>query len=159
MHTVLHLLRNVDPLESDNYTGVWIAFKMFISKITLFYNEITYLRIVTIYFRMTNMSQEVGKVHPAEGKMDYSKYPLGSMLFIYPFHVSWIPSRLHAVCIPISCKFVFVSIRSTLKSHSYQPQYKACQVMNHWFDFTVLRVADWNALPWAMKRVNLREIH
>lgn len=38
-------------------------------------------------FRIVAMTQEISTVSSAEGKLDYDKYPIGSMLFIYPFHV------------------------------------------------------------------------
>ena len=34
------------------------------------------------------MTQELGKITAADGTLDYSKYPLGSRLFLYPHHVS-----------------------------------------------------------------------
>lgn len=36
--------------------------------------------------RLVGMSQELGKVTQEEGEIDFSKYPIGSMLFIYPYH-------------------------------------------------------------------------
>jgi hypothetical protein len=34
------------------------------------------------------MTQELGKVEALDGKLDYDKFPIGSILYIYPFHVS-----------------------------------------------------------------------
>lgn len=36
-----------------------------------------------------SMSQEHGCVSVKSGKIDCAAYPLGSMLFIYPYHVSY----------------------------------------------------------------------
>ncbi|KAL4217119.1 hypothetical protein ACF0H5_023574 [Mactra antiquata] len=36
--------------------------------------------------RMFSMTQELGKLKAAEGEIDYSKYPLGSRLYLYPWH-------------------------------------------------------------------------
>lgn len=36
--------------------------------------------------RMYSMTQELGKLKAAQGEIDYSKYPLGSRLFLYPYH-------------------------------------------------------------------------
>ena len=38
--------------------------------------------------RLVNMSQEHGCVSVKNGQIDCSAYPLNSMLFIYPYHVS-----------------------------------------------------------------------
>lgn len=37
---------------------------------------------------MKGMTQEIGKLKAAKGEIDYSKYPLGSRLYLYPWHVS-----------------------------------------------------------------------
>ena len=37
---------------------------------------------------MARMTQELGKVTDVNGKLDLEKYPIGKMLFIYPWHVS-----------------------------------------------------------------------
>ena len=34
------------------------------------------------------MTQELGTVRAVDGDLDYSKYPIGSMLYLYPWHVS-----------------------------------------------------------------------
>lgn len=34
------------------------------------------------------MTQEHGKVEPISGLLDYSKYPLGTMMTLIPYHVS-----------------------------------------------------------------------
>lgn len=36
--------------------------------------------------RMKKMTQEIGKLEAAEGEIDYSKYPLGSRLYLFPWH-------------------------------------------------------------------------
>lgn len=33
------------------------------------------------------MTQEHGRVEPLSGRLDYSKYPLGSLLSLIPYHV------------------------------------------------------------------------
>ena len=38
--------------------------------------------------RLINMTQEIGFVDTVQGELDYAKYPIGSMLFILPWHVS-----------------------------------------------------------------------
>ena len=47
-----------------------------------------------IYFlnRMVSIMQELGTVKAADGKLDFEKYPIGSVLFIYPWHVCFIKS-------------------------------------------------------------------
>ncbi|XP_074642370.1 D-serine dehydratase-like [Tubulanus polymorphus] len=37
---------------------------------------------------LTEISQEVGTLEPVSGKIDYSQFPLGKMLFFYPYHSS-----------------------------------------------------------------------
>ena len=34
------------------------------------------------------MTQEIGFVEPLSGKLDFQKYPIGSLLSILPWHVS-----------------------------------------------------------------------
>lgn len=34
------------------------------------------------------MTQEHGRVEPISGPLDYSKYPLGTVLMLIPYHVS-----------------------------------------------------------------------
>lgn len=41
------------------------------------------------------MTQEHGRMEPISGPLDYSKYPLGTMLTLIPYHVS-IPASLGA---------------------------------------------------------------
>lgn len=36
------------------------------------------------------MTQEIGKVVALDGKLDFSKFPIGSMLKILPHHVSFL---------------------------------------------------------------------
>ncbi|XP_046377711.2 D-threo-3-hydroxyaspartate dehydratase-like [Haliotis rufescens] len=36
--------------------------------------------------RLVEMSQEHGKIRPATGDLDFGEYPLGTMLFLYPYH-------------------------------------------------------------------------
>ncbi|PNF15335.1 D-serine dehydratase [Cryptotermes secundus] len=36
--------------------------------------------------KLVDMTQELGKVEAVHGKLDYSQYPIGSILYIYPFH-------------------------------------------------------------------------
>lgn len=43
------------------------------------------------------MTQEHGRVEPISGILDYSKYPLGTMLTLIPYHVSIIPMSLTIV--------------------------------------------------------------
>ena len=38
--------------------------------------------------RMTNMTQEIGYIEPRTGEMKYDDFPVGSMLMLYPYHVS-----------------------------------------------------------------------
>lgn len=38
--------------------------------------------------RLASMTQEHGRVEPISGPLDYSKYPLGTMLTLIPYHVS-----------------------------------------------------------------------
>lgn len=38
--------------------------------------------------RLGSMTQEHGRVEPISGPLDYSKYPLGTMLTLIPYHVS-----------------------------------------------------------------------
>lgn len=38
--------------------------------------------------RLLSMTQEHGRVEPISGQLDYSKYPLGSLLTLIPYHVS-----------------------------------------------------------------------
>ena len=42
------------------------------------------------------MSQEVGKVRSKSGSLNYEKYPIGSSLWLYPYHVSlfWVRFEL-----------------------------------------------------------------
>lgn len=47
--------------------------------------------------RLFSMTQEHGKVEPISGLLDYSKYPLGTMLTLIPYHVSIIPVTLTIV--------------------------------------------------------------
>jgi hypothetical protein len=42
----------------------------------------------TAYCRLVDMTQELGKVEAVDGNLDYDQYPIGSILYIYPFHVS-----------------------------------------------------------------------
>ncbi|XP_060078117.1 D-serine dehydratase-like [Ylistrum balloti] len=46
--------------------------------------------------RLVGMSQELGKVTTVEGKVDFAKYPIGTMLFIYPYH-SCATAAMHPV--------------------------------------------------------------
>ena len=41
-----------------------------------------------MYFRLAKMTQELGTVVALDGKLDFSKYPIGSTLKILPNHVS-----------------------------------------------------------------------
>ena len=41
-----------------------------------------------VYLRLENMTQELGKIVALDGKLDFSKYPIGSTLRILPNHVS-----------------------------------------------------------------------
>ena len=44
---------------------------------------------VALLCRLVDNSQELGKIKAKEGKsIDFDRYPVGTMLFIYPFHVS-----------------------------------------------------------------------
>ncbi|CAH1802444.1 unnamed protein product, partial [Owenia fusiformis] len=36
--------------------------------------------------KLVKMTQEIGTVQAVEGTLDFSKYPLGSMLYMYPYH-------------------------------------------------------------------------
>lgn len=38
--------------------------------------------------RLGSMTQEHGRVEPISGPLDYSKYPLGTVLMLIPYHVS-----------------------------------------------------------------------
>jgi hypothetical protein len=40
------------------------------------------------YCRLVDMTQELGKVEAVDGNLDCDQYPIGSILYIYPFHVS-----------------------------------------------------------------------
>ncbi|XP_041352165.1 D-threo-3-hydroxyaspartate dehydratase-like [Gigantopelta aegis] len=46
--------------------------------------------------RMVNVNQEVGIVKAADGKLDFGKYPIGTILYIYPFH-SCAAAAMHPV--------------------------------------------------------------
>lgn len=48
-------------------------------------------------FRLVNMSQEHGCVSVKSGKIDCTAYPLGSMLFIYPYHVSYFNNEINVI--------------------------------------------------------------
>lgn len=48
-------------------------------------------------FRLVNMSQEHGCVSVKSGKIDCTAYPLGSMLFIYPYHVSYFYNEINVI--------------------------------------------------------------
>ena len=39
-------------------------------------------------FRLKKVSQEVGYITTKEGSLDFSKYPVGSILYLLPWHVS-----------------------------------------------------------------------
>lgn len=43
---------------------------------------------MTFCCRLAAMTQEHGKVEPISGLLDYSKYPLGTMMTLIPYHVS-----------------------------------------------------------------------
>lgn len=45
--------------------------------------------------RLLSMTQEHGRVEPASGQLDFSKYPLGTQLMLIPYHVSnvWIGAQ------------------------------------------------------------------
>lgn len=55
--------------------------------------------------RLEGMTQELGKVIALNGKLDFSKYPIGSILKILPHHVRTIhhlflkPKSILAICI------------------------------------------------------------
>lgn len=36
--------------------------------------------------KLIGMTQEIGKIVPITGNMDFSKYPIGKILYIYPYH-------------------------------------------------------------------------
>lgn len=42
---------------------------------------------MTFCSRLSAMTQEHGKVEPISGLLDYSKYPLGTMMTLIPYHV------------------------------------------------------------------------
>ena len=45
------------------------------------------INILCFLFSLAGMTQELGKLKAAAGELEYSKYPLGSRLFLYPYHV------------------------------------------------------------------------
>lgn len=46
------------------------------------------VRQQNVHCRLVDMTQEMGKVEAVDGQLDYSQYPIDSILYIYPFHVS-----------------------------------------------------------------------
>lgn len=36
--------------------------------------------------KLIGMTQEIGKIVPTSGAMDFSKYPIGKLLYLYPYH-------------------------------------------------------------------------
>jgi hypothetical protein len=42
---------------------------------------------IVIFYRLEKMTQELGTVVALDGKLDFSKYPIGSTLKILPNHV------------------------------------------------------------------------
>ncbi len=48
------------------------------------------------------MTQEHGRVEPISGPLDYSKYPLGSLLTLIPYHVSPVHYELILFCFILS---------------------------------------------------------
>ena len=50
-----------------------------------------------LYFSLAAMTQELGKLKATEGELEYSKYRLGSRLFLYPYHVRQISPPLPTV--------------------------------------------------------------
>ena len=59
-----------------------------------------------LLYRLVDNTQELGKIKAKEGEsIDFDRYPVGTMLFIYPFHVSRTLAYMNcAVHIPLSCK-------------------------------------------------------
>ena len=44
---------------------------------------------VIVHYRVVGMTQELGKLQTVSGEnIDFQKYPLGSRLYLYPYHVS-----------------------------------------------------------------------
>ncbi|KAK7083660.1 hypothetical protein SK128_013971 [Halocaridina rubra] len=46
--------------------------------------------------KICNMTQEIGYIEPLKGKLDFEKYPVGSLLFIFPWH-SCATAAMHSV--------------------------------------------------------------
>ena len=53
----------------------------------------------TLSFRLVKMSQEIGIVEAAEGSLDVSLFPIGTLLKMIPYHVS-MAAGLHLYCTP-----------------------------------------------------------
>lgn len=60
------------------------------------------------------MTQEHGRVEPVSGLLDYSKYPLGSMLTLIPYHVSTVQCRVKLFCQFYRVHFHFISLSPSL---------------------------------------------
>ena len=55
--------------------------------------DIKIYKIILTIFRITSLSQEIGTVTTKSGqKINYERYPIGSQLFINPWHVSMKPT-------------------------------------------------------------------
>jgi hypothetical protein len=54
------------------------------------------------------MTQELGTVVAVDGKLDFSKYPIGSTLKILPHHVSFssmgVDGRVVSECLSLLCR-------------------------------------------------------
>eukprot|EP00745_Piridium_sociabile_P037008 TRINITY_DN66921_c0_g1_i2.p1 TRINITY_DN66921_c0_g1~~TRINITY_DN66921_c0_g1_i2.p1 ORF type:complete len:125 (+),score=9.88 TRINITY_DN66921_c0_g1_i2:49-423(+) len=84
-------------------------------------------------YRMTMITQELGKIEAKEGEsLNVDLYPVGTMLFIYPFHVSpWCAPRL---CVssatiqdPVLC-YMLISLFVMLACTVLHVDYLLCDV-------------------------------
>ena len=70
------MLKHVNVCGSFYFVGLFVMFLFSASSSVLLY-------------RLVDNTQELGKIKAKEGEsIDFDRYPVGTMLFIYPFHVS-----------------------------------------------------------------------
>ena len=81
-----------------NYNIYLRAYLLKIHKYLLILNHEFRFICVYRFIRMARMTQELGKVTDVNGKLDLEKYPIGKMLFIYPWHVSIQIVRKNEIC-------------------------------------------------------------
>lgn len=71
--------------------------------------------------RLLSMTQEHGRVEPISGSLDYSRYPLGSLLTLIPYHVSNVISELCSHLHQFYCFALFLSLPHPLSLYFCSP--------------------------------------